>query len=103
MTGPESGEGTNGAADSDDERESLEGRRMAQLLKPLSEASLARGNRDLLLGVQRKIRQRSRGKFYGDGWSTTQTRMSYVLVAFAMLVILVIAYFALGPVGIAPR
>jgi hypothetical protein len=55
---------------------------------------------NLLRGVQRKIRQRSRGKFFADGWSTSQSRVSYALVAAIMLVIIAVAYFALGPVGI---
>ena len=28
-------------------------------------------DRELLASVQRKLRKRSKGKFYGDGWSTT--------------------------------
>jgi hypothetical protein len=58
---------------------------------------------DLLRGVQRKIRQRSRGKFFADGWSTSQSRVSYALVAAIMLVIIAVAYFALGPIGISAR
>jgi hypothetical protein len=57
----------------------------------------------LLRGVQKKIRARSRGKFYADGWSTTQSRINYALVAVAMLVVIAIAYFALGPMGITAR
>lgn len=54
----------------------------------------------LLEGVQRKLRERSRGKFYADGWSTSQTRTSYVLIATAMLVVIAVVYLALGPTGI---
>jgi len=53
----------------------------------------------LLPAVQRKIRQRSRGKFFADGWSTTQPRVSYVLIAMVMLLVICVAYFALGPTG----
>jgi len=53
----------------------------------------------LLPAVQRKIRQRSRGKFFADGWSTAQPRVSYVLIAMIMLLVVVVAYFALGPTG----
>jgi hypothetical protein len=56
--------------------------------------------RQLLRGVQRKLRKRSKGKFYADGWSTTQSRMNYVLVAMIMLLTIAIVYFALGPTGI---
>jgi hypothetical protein len=58
---------------------------------------------DLLRGVQRKIRQRSKGKFYGDGWSTAQSRVSYVLIALVMLVLAVVVYFVLGPLGLTAR
>jgi hypothetical protein len=54
----------------------------------------------ILRGVQKRIRKRSRGKFFADGWSTTDARISHALIALAMLLVLVIAYFALGPVGI---
>ncbi len=58
---------------------------------------------DLLVAVQKKIRRRSRGKFYGDGWSTTQTKISYALIAIVMLVLVGLAYFALGPTGFSAR
>ena len=57
----------------------------------------------LLRGVQKKIRQRSKGKFYADGWSTTQSKVNYTLVAVIMLVLIAVVYFVLGPTGIAPR
>jgi hypothetical protein len=55
---------------------------------------------ELLRAVQRKLRKRSKGKFYSDGWSTTQSRINYVLVAMIMLITIAIVYFALGPTGI---
>lgn len=55
---------------------------------------------NLLLGVQRRIRRRSRGKFFADGWSTTHARASYALVALVTLLLVVIAYYALGPMDI---
>jgi hypothetical protein len=54
----------------------------------------------LLRGVQRKLRIRSKGKFYADGWSTTQSRLNYALVAAVMLVTILAVYLALGPTGI---
>ena len=63
--------------------------------EPLSDKDVP----NLLPAVQRKIRQRSRGKFFADGWSTTQTRVSYVTISLIMLLILGCAYFALGPTG----
>ncbi len=58
---------------------------------------------DLVTGVQRKLRKRSRGKFYADGWSTTSSKVNYALVAVAMLLIVALAYFVLGPTGISIR
>jgi hypothetical protein len=75
---------------------------MAALVKrSLAEAERARTPApSILRGVQRRIRKRSRGKFFADGWSTTDARVSHALIAGAMLLILVVAYFALGPVGV---
>ena len=55
---------------------------------------------ELLAQVQRKIRKRSKGKFYSDGWSIESGRINYVIIAALMLLVLAIAYFALGPTGI---
>lgn len=57
-------------------------------------------DRLLLVGVQRKLRQRSKGKFYADGWSTSASRVNYALVAGVMLVVIVAVYLAMGPMGI---
>ena len=56
-------------------------------------------SRPVLGDVQRKLRERSKGKFYSDGWSTTQARVSYALIAVVMLLIVAIAYLVLGPMG----
>lgn len=53
---------------------------------------------NLLPAVQKKLRDRSRGKFYGDGWSTAQQTTSYLLVAVLMLLVLGAAYYVLGSV-----
>ena len=53
-----------------------------------------------LAEVQRKIRERSKGKFYGDGWSTAQQTTSYLLVSLLMLIVLGAAFYALGPSGV---
>jgi hypothetical protein len=60
-------------------------------------------DRALLIAVQRKLRQRSKGKFYADGWSTTHSRVNYALVAGVMLVVIVAVYLAMGPMGISPH
>jgi len=71
------------------------------LKKSLEEPARLSGFDDakLLASVQQKLRKRSKGKFYGDGWSTTQTRYSYALIAGVMLVVIVAVYLALGPTG----
>ena len=66
--------------------------------EPVKEAS--EQDRALLLAVQRKLRQRSKGKFYADGWSTTHSRLNYAFVAGVMLVVIVAVYLAMGPMGI---
>jgi hypothetical protein len=63
--------------------------------RALSTDTLAKDTPDILRGVQRRIRMRSRGKFFADGWSTTQARHAYLLVAALTLILAAIAYFAL--------
>ena len=96
-------------SESDENVEEVEVPALSALLKrslapaqPEAEPSKedAEKERALLIGVQRKLRQRSKGKFYGDGWSTTHSRMNYALVAGVMLVVVVAVYLALGPMGI---
>jgi predicted nucleic acid-binding protein len=58
---------------------------------------------ELLASVQRKLRTRSKGKFYGDGWSTSPSRMNYALIAAVMLVTIVAVWLALGPTGFSLR
>ena len=54
----------------------------------------------LLQGVQRRLRVRSRGKFYGDGWSTSESpKTTYLITTLIMLVLLVILFLALVPLG----
>ena len=69
-------------------------------LEPKAPAEPAAEDKKILQGVQRKLRKRSKGKFYGDGWSTSQSRLNYVLIAAVMLVTIVAVYVALGPTGI---
>jgi hypothetical protein len=53
---------------------------------------------DLLNGVQRRIRERSRGRFYADGWSRrTSPTSTYVVTSLLMLIILSLVYFVLLP------
>ncbi|HEY3819036.1 MAG TPA: hypothetical protein VGL81_17825 [Polyangiaceae bacterium] len=70
------------------------------LKRTLATDVVAKDPPDLLRGVQRRIRRRSRGKFFGDGWSTSQAKIGYVLVALVTLVLVALAYFALGPMDV---
>lgn len=55
---------------------------------------------DLLHGVQRKLRTRSRGKFYGDGWSTARApRSTYLVTSVFMLVLIAFVFLVLIPWG----
>jgi len=55
---------------------------------------------DVLRGVQKRIRQRSKGKFYADGWSTTSSpKTTYFVTSLAMLVVVIALYLALVPGG----
>jgi hypothetical protein len=88
----------------DDEDVKLEEKDEAQvrdlLKRALSNESIAHDAPDLLAGVQRRIRKRSRGKFFADGWSTSQARIGYVLVALVTLLLVLVAYYALGPIEV---
>ncbi len=54
---------------------------------------------DVVRGVQRRLRVRSKGKFYSDGWSTREDnpRTSMLVTALVMLALLIILYLALAP------
>jgi hypothetical protein len=55
---------------------------------------------ELLEGVQKKIRRRSRGKFYGDGWSTARApRETYLFTSILMLALIILVFFVLIPWG----
>jgi hypothetical protein len=52
----------------------------------------------LLHGVQRRIRSRSRGKFYGDGWSTARApRSTYLMTSIIMLALVAFIFLVLIP------
>ncbi|HMY20570.1 MAG TPA: hypothetical protein PKA58_29800 [Polyangium sp.] len=55
---------------------------------------------ELLGGVQKKLRTRSKGKFYGDGWSTARSpRSTYLVTSLLMLVLLGFVFLILLPWG----
>lgn len=60
---------------------------------------------DLVAGVQQKIRVRSGGKFYADGWSTVRhpPLNTYLISSLLMLFVLCIVYALLAPLSGAPE
>jgi hypothetical protein len=96
MTGeePETNDGAEGDLDENDPMSALLKRSLDSTEKATPPPQ------DLLRGVQKRIRVRSRGKFYADGWSTSTSRVSYMLIAALMLLAVALAYFALGPMGV---
>jgi hypothetical protein len=59
---------------------------------------------DLMQGVQRRIRARSRGKFYADGWSTSKHPPinTYLVTSVMMLALLCAIYGLLHPLSGSP-
>ena len=55
---------------------------------------------DVLRGVQDRLRVRSGGKFYGDGWSTTRHPpfATYFVTALLMLATVVLIYSIVSPI-----
>lgn len=73
-------------------------------LREIMRHALARPPRgeppELLHGVQRRLRTRSRGKFYGDGWSTARApRSTYLVTSVLMLVLIAFVFLVLIPWG----
>jgi len=56
---------------------------------------------DLLSGFQRKLRERSRGKFYADGWSTSRHPPinTYLITSLLMLAVVGVVYALLAPLS----
>jgi hypothetical protein len=67
---------------------------------PLAPTPSQPEGKSLLPAVQKKLRVRSKGKFYGDGWSTSQSKVSYAVIALVMLLVIAVCWFALGPTGV---
>lgn len=90
---PEPGEPEPANGDNDDERDAAA---VHDLLKR-SFAADEENAPDLLVGVQRRIRHRSRGKFFADGWSTTHVRISYALIGMITVLLVLLSYYLLSP------
>lgn len=72
----------------------------AALLRSVLDADIGQVP-DVLDGVQRRIRQRSGGRFYADGWSTSRHAPTsvYLLTALFMLGICAVTYAVLRPLA----
>jgi hypothetical protein len=83
--------------------------RIKDLLRDVAEEEVATGAahppRDLLLGVQHKLRVRSGGKFYEEGWSTARHGpiVTYLITSLLMLAVIVLAYIVLQPLSGRPE
>ena len=94
------GAGSGEKSDGGNEGGNGDGSEVKELLSLLRTGRRHEDPPDLLPGVQKKIRQRSRGKFYGDGWSTSKAHPStYLVTSLIMLVILLAIYFTMMPGG----
>lgn len=60
---------------------------------------------DLTRGVQQKLRVRSGGKFYADGWSTVKhpPLNTYLITSLMMLFVTGVIYALLAPLARAPE
>jgi hypothetical protein len=56
---------------------------------------------DVLAGFQKKLRERSGGKFYEDGWSTSRHPPinTYLITSLIMLAVLAVIYALLAPLS----
>ena len=93
----------------DPEVDSVAEQRIKDLLRDTVEEDEATGAakvpRDLLLGVQHKLRIRSGGKFYEEGWSTARHPpvATYLITSLLMLAIMAVAYVVLQPLSGKPE
>jgi hypothetical protein len=52
-------------------------------------------------GVQKRIRDESKGRFFADGWSTSAApRATFLVTSVLMLVVVLLAYYLLSPRGL---
>lgn len=90
----------------DPEEQAPDSGKLRDLLRRAAEAPPPPPQKDLLKGVQGKLRSRSQGKFYADGWATREEnpRGTYLITAALMLLLLLLVYWSLVPggVGVSP-
>lgn len=91
------------------ELDSATEQRIKDLLRDVAEEEAVTGAanvpKDLLLGVQHKLRVRSGGKFYEEGWSTARHTpvATYLITSLLMLAVMAIAYVVLQPLSGRPE
>ena len=73
----------------------------ADLRSALKGGAASEAPPDVLGGFQKKLRERSRGKFYGDGWSTSRHPPinTYLITSLMMLAVMGIIYALLAPLS----
>lgn len=73
----------------------------ADLRSALKGGAVEEAPPDVLAGVQKKLRERSGGKFYEDGWSTSRHPPinTYLITSLMMLAILGLIYVLLAPLS----
>lgn len=73
----------------------------SDLLSALKGGVVASKPPDVLAGFQKKLRERSGGKFYEDGWSTSRhaPTNTYLITSLLMLAVLGIIYALLAPLA----
>jgi hypothetical protein len=95
--GDDGGEGGGGGDDGDEPGPSLDEVDVKNLLRAALKPPAEDPNR-IKKGVQKKIREASGGRFFGDGWSTaTAPRETYLVTGILMLILVALAWLALGP------
>jgi hypothetical protein len=73
---------------------------LRELMRSVMDRPPAGAPPNILGGVQKKLRTRSRGKFYGDGWSTARTpRSTYLVTSLFMLALIAFVFLVLIPWG----
>jgi hypothetical protein len=77
---------------------------MRNLLKGVLGTS-ATASPDVLAGVQKKLRDRSGGKFFADEWSTAKPSptLTFLVTSALMLVIVLVTYAILSPLSSRPE
>ncbi len=71
------------------------------LRRALDKPAEQRAPKSVLADVQRRLREESKGRYFADGWSTSPSpRETYIVTSLLMLLIIVIAWVLLGPIGV---